>query len=53
MLEGIVKYLPAPSGDIDKPLRALVFDSKYDPYKGVIVSCRVAEGQVKMATGSR
>ena len=48
VLEGIVKYLPAPSGDTDKPLRALVFDSKYDPYKGVIVSCRVAEGKVRM-----
>ena len=48
VLEGIVKYLPAPNDPEDKPLRALIFDSKYDPYKGVIVSVRVKEGSVKM-----
>ena len=48
VLEGIIQYLPAPSGDEDKPLRALIFDSKYDSYKGVIVSVRVKEGSVKM-----
>jgi GTP-binding protein LepA len=47
VLEKIVEYLPAPKGDHDKPLRALIFDSKYDSYKGVIVSCRIAEGSVK------
>ncbi len=47
VLEGIVKYLPPPKGDEDKPLRALIFDSKYDPYKGVIVSVRIKEGSVK------
>ena len=47
VLEKIVEYLPAPQGDHDKPLRALIFDSKYDSYKGVIVSCRIAEGSVK------
>jgi len=47
VLEKIVEYLPAPKGDREKPLRALIFDSKYDAYKGVIVSCRIAEGQVK------
>ena len=48
VLESIVKYLPAPSGDETKPLRALIFDSKYDSYKGVIVSLRVKEGSVKL-----
>ncbi|SMC77933.1 GTP-binding protein LepA [Oscillospiraceae bacterium] len=48
VLEGIIQYLPAPSGDEDKPLRALIFDSKYDSYKGVIVSVRIKEGSVKM-----
>ncbi len=48
VLEKIVQYLPAPSGDEEKPLRALIFDSKYDSYKGVIVSCRIREGSVKL-----
>ena len=48
VLEGIVKFLPPPSGDENKPLRALIFDSKYDPYKGVIVNVRVKEGSVKL-----
>lgn len=48
VLEKIIKYLPSPSGDDDKPLRALIFDSKYDSYKGVIVSLRVREGAVKL-----
>ena len=47
VLEGIVEYLPAPKGDEDLPLRALIFDSKYDPYKGVIVSVRIKEGSVR------
>ncbi len=47
VLEGIVKYLPSPNDKEDAPLRALIFDSKYDPYKGVIVSVRVKEGQVR------
>ena len=48
VLEGIVKFLPPPNGDENKPLRALIFDSKYDPYKGVIVNVRVKEGSVKL-----
>ena len=48
VLEGIIKYLPSPSGDEEKPLRALIFDSKYDSYKGVIVSVRIKEGSVRM-----
>ena len=47
VLEGIVEYLPAPKGNEDLPLRALIFDSKYDPYKGVIVSVRIKEGSVR------
>lgn len=48
VLESIIEYLPAPHGKEDVPLRALIFDSKYDPYKGVIVSCRINEGNVSL-----
>jgi len=48
VLEGIVKYLPAPKGDKEKPLQALVFDSYYDSYRGVVVYICVKEGQVKV-----
>ncbi len=47
VLEGIVKYLPPPSNPEDEPFRALIFDSKYDPYKGVIASVRVKAGSIK------
>ena len=60
VLEQIVKKIPSPVGDPDAPLQALIFDSKYDSYKGVIVFCRVKEGTVRkgtpmlmMATGAR
>ncbi|MFT8813104.1 translation elongation factor 4 [Oenococcus sp.] len=46
LLEQIVHIIPAPSGDLTAPLQALVFDSKYDPYRGVVLSIRVKEGQV-------
>ena len=59
VLEAIVNQLPAPKGDVNAPLQALIFDSLYDPYKGVIVFCRVKEGTLKvcdkvrmMATGA-
>lgn len=46
VLEGIVEQIPAPKGSSDKPLQALVFDSFYDPYRGVVVSIRVKEGEI-------
>ncbi len=47
VLEAIVHKVPAPTGNPDAPLQALIFDSVYDSYKGVIVFCRVVEGTVK------
>ncbi len=50
VLEQVVSKIPAPQGDPDKPLRALIFDSVYDSYKGVIVFCRIMDGVVKKGT---
>ena len=47
MLEKIVKDIPAPTGDLQAPLKALIFDSVYDDYRGVVLSIRVVEGTVK------
>lgn len=59
VLEQIVEKIPAPSGDMEGPLKALIFDSKYDSYKGVIIFCRLFDGSVRkgsmirmMATGA-
>ncbi len=58
VLEAIVEKIPAPTGDPDAPLQALIFDSLYDSYKGVIIFCRIKEGRAKrhpirmMATGA-
>ena len=60
VLEQIVEKIPAPQGDSSAPLKALIFDSLYDSYKGVIVFCRIKEGAVRrgtpilmMATGAK
>ena len=60
VLEQIVEKIPAPGGDPAAPLQALIFDSLYDSYKGVIMFCRIKEGTVKkgtsiqmMATGAK
>ena len=53
VLEQIVAKIPAPSGSPDNPLQALIFDSIYDPYKGVIVFCRIKEGTVRKGTKIR
>ena len=47
VLEDIVNNIPAPSGDPDAPLKALIFDSQYDPYLGVIVYFRIVEGSIR------
>ena len=53
VLEQIVQKIPAPTGDVNAPLKALIFDSLYDAYKGVIVFCRIKEGRVRKGTRIR
>ena len=53
VLEQIVQNIPAPKGDAEAPLQALIFDSLYDSYKGVIVFCRVMNGKVRKGTPIR
>ena len=53
VLEQIVEKIPAPQGDPNAPLQALIFDSVYDSYKGVIVFCRIKEGRIRKGTMAR
>ena len=53
VLEQIVEKIPAPDGDPNAPLKALIFDSVYDQYKGVIVFCRIKEGTIKVGTQAK
>ena len=53
VLEAVVKRLPPPGGSIENPLQALVFESLYDSYKGVIIFCRIKEGSVKKGSNIR
>ena len=53
VLEQIVEKIPAPAGDPKAPLQALIFDSLYDSYKGVIIFCRIKEGTVKKGSKIR
>ena len=53
VLEQVVTKIPAPSGNPENPLQALIFDSVYDSYKGVIVFCRIKEGTVRKGTRLR
>ena len=48
LLEAIIKKIPAPKGDVKSPLKALIFDSLFDPYRGIITSIRVVDGEVKV-----
>ena len=53
VLEQIITKIPAPTGDPEAPLQALIFDSVYDSYKGVIIFCRIKEGTVRKGTPIR
>lgn len=53
VLEAIIAKIPAPKGSVNNPLQALIFDSVYDSYKGVIVFCRIMEGKVSKGTKVR
>jgi GTP-binding protein LepA len=48
LMEGIIRYLPAPTGDIKKPLKAIIFDSHYDAYRGTVVHIRVFDGSIRV-----
>jgi GTP-binding protein LepA len=53
VLEAIVQRLPAPEGDRQAPLRALLFDAQYDPYRGVVLYCRIQQGTLRAGTRIR
>jgi len=47
LLQAVIEKVPCPKGEVHKPLRALIFDSKYDPFKGVIAYLRVVDGEIR------
>jgi GTP-binding protein LepA len=51
LLEAVVKHVPPPSGEVAAPLRALIFDAEYDPYRGTIVHVKVVDGTIKPGDG--
>ena len=53
VLEAIVREIPPPPGDVDKPLAALIFDSWFDPYHGAVILCRIFDGTVRKGTRIR
>jgi GTP-binding protein LepA len=53
VLEAVVERIPPPGGDVDRPLRALIFDSHFDPYRGAIAYVRVVDGQVSVGSQIR
>ena len=50
LLEAVIKKIPCPKGNIEKPFRALIFDSKYDPYKGIVAFVRVVDGKIELGS---
>ena len=48
LLDMIIKKIPSPTGDVNKPLQGLIFDSIYDSYRGVVISCRIMNGSLKV-----
>src|SRR5881397_26404 len=53
VLEAVVREIPPPPGDVEKPLAALVFDSWFDPYHGAVILCRLVDGRVRKGTRIR
>ena len=53
LLESIIEHIPAPKGEIDSPLKALIFDSHYDDFRGVITYIRIIEGKIAKETELR
>ncbi len=48
LMEAIIKQVPSPKGDVNQPLQALIFDSFYDPYRGVVISVRIVNGEINI-----
>ena len=48
LLDAIIEKIPSPKGDINKPLRGLIFDSAFDSYRGVVVQTRIVDGKLKV-----